>query len=188
MDEVKAGRAHSDTTGAIPIRGRKTGALYQCIFYHEDSNVIHVETAKSRNGLDLLAALQRAVTFFSERGAAPVRIRMDNECAAITKAWLKTTTIDLELTPVAHHRTNKAERAISTWKDHFIAVLATTDPSSPLSLWEDYFEQSEMTLNCMRSSPASPLLSAWEALCGRFDIMATPIARPRNESACTRHT
>ena len=98
VDEVKAGRAHSDTTGALPIRGRKTGALYQCIFYHEDSNVIHVETTKSRSGPDLLAALQRAVTFFSERGAAPVRIRMDNECAAITNTWLKTTAIDLELT------------------------------------------------------------------------------------------
>ncbi len=176
VDEICTGRAHSDTTGALPVSGRKTGALYQCIFYHEDSNVIHVETTKSRSGPDLLAALQRAVSFFSERGAAPVLIRMDNECAAVTKTWLKATAIELELTPVAHHRTNKAERAISTWKDHFISVLATTDPNSPLILWEDYVEQSELTLNCMRSSPAHPLLSAWEALCGRFDIMATPIA------------
>jgi len=176
VDEIKTGRAHSDTTGALPVRGRKSGALYQCIFYHEDSNVIHIETTKSRSGPDLLAALQRAVTFFSERGAAPVLIRMDNECAAVTKAWLKSTAIELELTPVDHHRTNKAERAISTWKDHFIAVLATTDPNSPLSLWEDYVEQAELTLNCMRTSPASPVLSAWEALCGLFDIMATPIA------------
>ena len=121
VDEVQAGRAYSDTTGALPVRGRKTGALYQCIFYHEDSNVIHVETTKSRSGPDLLAALQRAVTFFSERGTSPALIRMDNECAAVTKEWLKSTTIQLELTPVAHHRTNKAERAISTWKDHFIA-------------------------------------------------------------------
>jgi hypothetical protein len=150
--------------------------LYQCIFYHEDSNLIHIETTKNRSGPDLLAALQRAVTFFSERGAAPVLVRMDNECAAVTKEWLKSTSLDLELTPVAHHRTNKAERAIGTWKDHFIATLATTDPNSPLSLWEDYIEQAELTLNCMRTSPASPLLSAWEALCGRFDIMATPIA------------
>ena len=138
VDEIRTGRAHSDTAGALPIRGRKSGTLYQCIFYHEDSNLIHVETTKSRSGPDLLAALQRAVTFSSERGAAPVLIRMDNECAAVTKVWLKATTIELELTPVAHHRTNKAERAISTWKDHFIATLATTDPKSPLSLWEDY--------------------------------------------------
>jgi hypothetical protein len=127
VDEVRTGRAHSDTTGALPVSGRK-GANYQCIFYHEDSNVIHIETSKSRSGTDLLAALQRAVKFFSDNGAAPLLVRMDNECATATKEWLKKAPIKLELTPVAQHRTNKAERAISTWKDHFIAVLATTDP------------------------------------------------------------
>ena len=161
--------------GAMPQRGR-SGALYQIVFYHEDSNVIHIETTKSRSGPDLLAALQRAVKFFSDRGAPPLLIRMDNECAEVTKTWLVTTPIMLELTPVAQHRTNKAERAISTWKDHFIATLATTDPTCPLSLWEDFVEQAELTLNCMRMSPVHPSLSAWEALCGPFDILATPIA------------
>ena len=175
VDAVRTGRTHSDTTGALPVSSRR-GSNYQCIFYHEDSNVIHIETTKSRSGTDLLAALQRAVKFFSDNGAAPLLVRMDNECAAATKEWLAKAPIKLELTPVAHHRTNKAERAISTWKDHFIAVLATTDPNSPVSLWEDYVEQSELTLNCMRSSPVHPSLSAWEALCGKFDVLATPIA------------
>ena len=177
IHEVRAGRAHSDATGAMPQRGR-SGALYQIVFYHEDSNVIHIETTRSRSGPDLLAALQRAVKFFTDRGAAPLLVRMDNECAVGTKNWLATTSIKLELTPVAQHRTNKAERAISTWKDHFIATLATTDPNCPLSLWEDFVEQAELTLNCMRGSPVHPLLSAWEALCGRFDVLATPIAPP----------
>ena len=78
------------------------------MFYHEDSNIIHVETSKSRTENDLLAALQRAVKIFSDYGAPPVFIRMDNECAAVTKSWLATTPIKLELTPVATHRTNKA--------------------------------------------------------------------------------
>ena len=57
VDDVRVGRTHSDATGALPQRGR-TGALYQIVFYHEDSNIIHVETSKSRTGNDLLAALQ----------------------------------------------------------------------------------------------------------------------------------
>jgi len=175
VQDVRVGRTHSDAAGALPQRGR-SGALYQIVFYHEDSNVIHVETTKSRSGPDLLAALQRAVKFFTDRGAPPLLVRMDNECADLTKTWLATTPIKLELTPIAQHRTNKAERAISTWKDHFIATLATTDPNCPLSLWEDFVEQAELTLNCMRVSPVHPLLSAWEALCGHFDILATPIA------------
>ena len=78
MDNVRAGRAHSDATRALHQRGR-TGALYQIVFYHGDSNIIHVETSKSRTGNDLLAALQRAVKFFSDYGAPPILIRMDNE-------------------------------------------------------------------------------------------------------------
>ena len=114
VDDVRVGRAHSDATGALPQRGR-TSAQYQIVFYHEDSNIIHVETSKSCTGNDLFAALQRAVQFFSDYGAPPILIRiMDNECAAVTKSWLATTPIMLELTPVATHRTNKAERTIGT--------------------------------------------------------------------------
>ena len=42
VDDVRVGRAYSDATGVLPHRGR-TGALYQIVFYHEDSNIIHVE-------------------------------------------------------------------------------------------------------------------------------------------------
>ncbi len=103
---------------------------------------------------------------------------MDNECADGTKNWLATTSIKLVLTSVAQQRTEKTERAISTWKDHFIATLATTDPNCSLSLWEDFVEQAELNLNCMRGSPLHPLLSAWEAQCGRCDVLATMIAHP----------
>ena len=175
VDDVKSGRTHADATGPLPLRARNN-ALYQIIFYNEDANYIHIETTTSRGGSDLLAALQRAVDFFRKRGMSVQLIRMDNECAKITKDWIDNETMTLELTPVASHRTNKAERAIRTWKDHFIATLATTDPECPLFLWDDFKEQSEFTLNSMRTSRVHPLLSAWEALCGKFDIMATPIA------------
>ena len=175
VEDIKTGRMHADAAGALPMRAR-SGALYQIIFYNEDTNYIHVETTTSRGGPQLLSALQRAVTFFNERGVAVKLIRMDNECAQLTKDWVHKEHMSLELTPVAVHRTNKAERAIQTWKDHFIATLATTDPDCPVFLWEDFIEQTELTLNSMRASKTHPLLSAWEALCGKFDIMATPIA------------
>ena len=171
-----SGRVHADAAGAFPVRAH-SGALYQIIYYHEDSNIIHIETTKSRSGPELLAALQRAIKFFTDHGAKPLRIvRMDNEISAPMETWLDDSVIELELTPVAQHRTNRAERAIRTWKGHFIATLAGIDPECPLALWEDFIEQAELTLNIMRSSPINPMISAWEALCGKFDIAATPIA------------
>ena len=92
-----------------------SGALYQIIYFHEDTNIIHVETTKSRSGPDLLAALQRAIKFFKDHGAKPLKIvRMDNEISANMETWLEDSIIELELTPVAQHRTNRAERAIRT--------------------------------------------------------------------------
>ena len=92
------------------------------------------------------------------------------------ETWLDDSVIKLELTPVAQHRTNRAERAIRTWKGHFIAIMAGIDPECPLSLWEEFIAQAELTLNLMRTSPSNPMMSAWEILCGRFDINSTPIA------------
>ena len=171
----RAGRNHSDATAAFPIAAQ-SGALYQHVFYSEDCDFIHVETSKSRSAQDLLAAAQRAYKFFADRGAAPTIIRMDNECSQLMKDWIGRLTMTLELTPVAQHRTNKAEREIRVWKNHFIATLAGIDPECPLSLWEELIGQAELTLNLMRASPTNPSISAWEHLCGHFDINATPIA------------
>ncbi len=73
-----------DATGALLQKGR-SGALFKIIFYHKATNVIHIETIKSRSGLELLGALQRAVKIFTDRGATSLLVRMDNECADLTK-------------------------------------------------------------------------------------------------------
>jgi hypothetical protein len=88
--EILSGRAHADAAGAFQVRSN-SGALYQIIYYHEDSNIIHVETTKSRSGPDLLAALQRAIKFFKNQGASPLKIvRMDNEISAKWRLGLTT--------------------------------------------------------------------------------------------------
>ncbi len=169
------GRMHSDAAGRFPIKSINN-KLYMIIFYSEDSNFIHVETTASRSGPDLLAAFKRAVTFFSSRNCDIRFARMDNECSNATKEWAYEEHIDIELVPPGRHRTNYAERNIQTWKNHFISILAGVDPDCPTYLWDFYTEQAELTLNLMRPSPSHPMLSAWEGLCGKFDINSTPLA------------
>ena len=169
------GRMHSDAAGRFPIKSINN-KLYMIIFYSEDSNFIHVETTASRSGPELLTAFKRAVTFFSSRNCAIRFARMDNECSSATKEWAQEEHIDIELVPPGRHRTNYAERNIQTWKNHFISILAGVDPNCPTYLWDFYIEQAELTLNLMRPSPSHPMLSAWEGLCGKFDINSTPLA------------
>ena len=63
VDDVRVGRTHSDATGALPQRGR-TGALYQIVFYHEDSNIIHVEMSKSRTAKRLARRIATSSEIF----------------------------------------------------------------------------------------------------------------------------
>ena len=59
---------------------------------------------------------------------------------------------------------NASERAIQTWKDAFIAALATTDANFPLQLWDWLTQQVQYCLNLMRASRIEKTISAYKAL------------------------
>jgi hypothetical protein len=76
------------------------------------------------------------------------------------------------------HRRNAAERAIQTFKNHFLAFLATCDPDFPVSEWDRLLFQAELTLNLLRSPRVNPKLSAYAYLNGNFDFNKTPLTPP----------
>ena len=76
------------------------------------------------------------------------------------------------------HQRNSAKRAIQTFKNHFIAGLASTDPNFPLSNWCRLIPQAELTLNVLRPSRLNPKLSAYAQLEVAFDFTRTPLAPP----------
>ena len=67
--------------------------------------------------------------------------------------------VKFQLVPPHIHRRNAAERAIRTYKNHFIAGLASTDQNFPLHLWDKLVPQAEITLNLLRNSRLHPHLS-----------------------------
>ena len=73
------------------------------------------------------------------------------------------------------HLHNAAKQAISTFKDHFIAGLCSTDLDLPMKNWYCLVEQAEITLNLLRPSRLNPKLSAYAQLNGKFDYNRTPM-------------
>ena len=59
-----------------------------------------------------------------------------------------------------HHR-NAAERAICTFKAHFMVTLEESCAQFPKILWNQLLEQAELTLNLMRQATSDPRKSAW---------------------------
>jgi hypothetical protein len=76
------------------------------------------------------------------------------------------------------HRRKAAERAIWTFKNHFIAGLCSADYDFPIRLWDKLLPQAETTLNLMRASRADSSKSAYKATFGPFNHNHTPLAPP----------
>ncbi len=86
--------------------------------------------------------------------------------------WKKNTTKKecyLQVVKLHNHRVNAAEQAIQTFKDAFIAVLATTDSEFPLQLWDKVALQVQNTLNLLQASRINPNILANEALNGPYN-------------------
>ena len=81
-----------------------------------------------------------------------------------------------ELVPPDNHRSNLAERAIQTFKHHFISILSGVDDKFPLSLWCALLKQTELTMNLLRQSNVIPKISAFAHVHGQHDYMKKPFA------------
>ena len=70
---------------------------------------------------------------------------------------------------------NAAERAIRTFKAHFIAILACVAPDFPRHLWDLLLPQTKMTLNLLQQATANPAISTWEISNGKIKYNTTPL-------------
>ena len=93
---------------------------------------------------------------FVTSGVQPHTYVLDNELSKTLKKAFEKYTINFQLVPPHSHQSNKAERVIRTFKDHFKAVLATFNPEVPIAHWGLLITQSVMTLNMLRVSQLNP--------------------------------
>jgi hypothetical protein len=112
------------------------------------------------------------------RGLKPHLQRLDNEASLALIKYLTKHGIDYQLAPPHIHRRKNAERAIQTFKNHFIAGLCSVDPNFPLTLWDTLLPQATITLNLLIKSRINPRVSAYAQLNGNFDFNRTTLAPP----------
>ena len=74
---------------------------------------------------------------------------MYNKMPEELKQYFEYLDIQFQLVPPHMHLRNAAERAVTTFKNHFIAALCTLEPRLPLDLWERLLTQVTMTLNML---------------------------------------
>ncbi|KAG7350061.1 reverse transcriptase RNA-dependent DNA polymerase [Nitzschia inconspicua] len=171
------GKIYSNLTGKF-VAPSSTGNNYILVVYGFDSNTILTVPMRNRSQQSHTEAFRIAHQRLVRAGLRPRLQLLDNECSALLKDFMHDQNLDFQLVPPYLHRRNAAERAIRTFKNHFIAGLCSTDPAFPIHLWDRLLPHAELTLNLLRGSRLNPKLSAWAQLHGTFDYNRTPLAPP----------
>ena len=146
------------------------------LVFETTSNSILVEAMRNRSAGEMVRAYQVLIARLHEKDIFPEMHIPDNECSAEFKAAIKSNQMTFQLVPPHDHRRNVAEKAIKTFKDHFVAVLCGADESFPLQLWCQILRHAENQLNLLQKSRAMPQLSAFSHMYGDHDYNAHPWA------------
>lgn len=168
-------KAYLDLTGRFPYISSR-GNQYLLVVYDYDSNAILVEPLKNRQAAVIRKAWEKIHTKLVTSGVTPKLYVMDNEASYDLKNAMKSHSVAYELVPPHTHRRNAAERAIQTFKNHFLAGLSGVHPEYPIHEWDRLLDQAVITLNLLRNARANPRLSAYAYLFGDFDFNRTPMA------------
>ena len=93
------------------------------VAYHYDANVILIKTIQNRQAATLTTVWNIIHNRLVTAGVTPKSYIMDNEYSPDLKKALAKAEVQYQLVPPHIHRTNKAERAIQTFKGHLKAGL-----------------------------------------------------------------
>ena len=170
-------KIYTDQTGRFPANS-SAGHKYVMVALDYDSNHIHGEPMKSRTAAEITNTYKKIQEMFTKAGLKPKLHILDNECSETFKKFMISKDETWQLAPPHIHRRNAAERAIQTWKNHFIAGLASLNKQFPMHLWCRLIYQANLTLNLLRQSRFNPKLSAHAQVHGNFDFNATTLAPP----------
>jgi hypothetical protein len=119
-------RLYTDDTGRFLVRAC-SGNQYVMITFHADGNLILQQAFKSKSDRHRIAAYNAIMIRLSARGLSVDLQILNNKASvaykeAITFKWNE----EFQLVPPDMHCQNRAERAICTFKDHFLAILAAS--------------------------------------------------------------
>jgi hypothetical protein len=157
------GHTYTDLTGRFPTTSSR-GYKYILVLYDYDSNNIQAEPMKNRSDTEAIRADKRIYKELTAKGLKPPFQTMENEASKALKLFLPSNDIQFQLVPP-----HAAERAMQTFKNHFVAMPCSTDKIIPIHLWDRLIPQTVLTLNLLRQSHINPKFLAHAQLNRPFD-------------------
>jgi hypothetical protein len=163
--------------GKLPVRSSK-GNWYVMVCYAFDCNYVKDVPMKLRSASEWVKAYDHIHRELTAKGFKPKLQTLDNKASADLKNFFTTNDVEYQLVLPHWHSRNAIERAIQTFKEHFVTGLSLVDPDFPLHLLDRLLPQAEITLNLLRTSRLHPQLSAAAHFNGLIDYNKTSFAPP----------
>ncbi len=151
IKEEAVGTIYTNQPGRFTKKSSK-GNQYIMVLTHIDSNAILTEAMKNRTAGKIIRAYQVLINCLLQAGITPKQHILDNKCSKEFKATICKNNMTFQLVPPLDHWRKFAEKAIQTFKGHFISILCRTDKDFPLHLWCCLLPQAEHTLNMLQSA------------------------------------
>ena len=138
------------------------------VVYDYTTNAIFVEPISNVESKKIWNAYAKVFKYLESKGQTPMFNILDNQDSTAIKAFLEGNSSKYQFVEPQNHRVNAEERALQTFKVHFIAGLCTTDANFPTQLWDYLIQHAQDTLNLLRLARCKPDVSAYDYLEGQY--------------------
>jgi hypothetical protein len=166
---------YNDLMGNFPFMSLD-GSICFFVMNHYKTNSILATPIVNMDDKSIFEAFKAKFNMLEEKGYKPKVNVMDSQATKYIKQFLTKKGCKLQLVEPHNHCINAAKQAIQTFKDAFIAALATPDVEFPLQLWDKLTPKVQDTLNLLQESRVTPGISAYKALNGPYDWGHYPLA------------
>jgi hypothetical protein len=131
--DKNSGIVYHDLTGSF-LFVSLDGSIFFFVLYHFKLNCILADPITALDDKTIFEAYRKQFDDLTKNGFKLKLNVMDNQATKYIKHFFDKNECKLQLVEPHNHRVNATERAIQTFKDAFIATLATTDANFPIQL------------------------------------------------------
>jgi hypothetical protein len=144
LANANTGTMYTDLFGASPVRLFKN-MQYIFVAYIYDLSAIIVCPMPSHTNASMISAFTEVFAILRSQYYQPALNVVDKKCSKVVETHICTNKMTIQLVPPHNHRVDKAEQDTITFKERFVAALATVNMLCPLQLWDEVLPQVELT-------------------------------------------
>jgi hypothetical protein len=158
------------------------------VCYVYDCNYVKAIPMRSRFSSEWVKAYDTVHQELTVKGFKQKLETLDNEVSTALKNFSTADVVEYQLVPPHCYLRNAAERAIQTFKGHFVAGLSSVDPTITLHLWDRLFTTGGNHIESPADLETPPTIIRRSSLSWPRGLQQNRLCSARTQDYCTQET